>query len=90
MVWVIEYTDTALRQLGKLDRQNAQRIVDYLQARVAGSGEPRSAGKALTGPLGGLWRYRVGDHRVICEIVDGALRVLVVRLGDRKEVYRGN
>ena len=89
MAWTIEYTDTATRQLRKLDRQSALRIVDYMESRVAGSGDPRSAGKALTGPLGGLWRYRIGDHRVICEIVDGALRVLVVRLGDRKEVYRG-
>ena len=89
MAWTIEYTESALRQLRKLDRQSALRIVDYMESLVAGSGDPRSAGKALTGPLGGLWRYRIGDHRVICEIVDGALRVLVVRLGDRKEVYRG-
>ena len=88
MAWTIEYTESATRQLRKLDRQSALRIVDYMEARVAGSGDPRSAGKALTGPLGGLWRYRIGDHRVICEIVDGALKVLVVRMGDRKEVYR--
>ena len=89
MAWTIGYTEAATRQLRKLDRQSALRIVDYMEARVAGSGDPRSAGKALTGPLGGLWRYRIGDHRVICEIVDGALKVLVVRMGDRKEVYRG-
>lgn len=52
------------------------------------AGNPRSTGKALTGPLGGLWRYRVGDCRVICDIQDGALRVLVVQLGNRREVYR--
>jgi len=89
LAWTIEYTESATRQLRKLDRQSALRIVDYMEARVAGSGDPRSAGKALTGPLGGLWRYRIGDHRVICEILDGALKVLVVRMGDRKEVYRG-
>lgn len=89
MAWTIEYTDTATRQLRKLDRQSAIRIVDYMEARVAGSGDPRSTGKALTGPLGGLWRYRIGDLRVICEIVDGTLTILVVRLGDRKQVYRG-
>jgi len=89
LAWTIEYTDTATRQLRKLDRQSALRIVDYMESRVAGSGDPRSAGKALTGPLGGLWRYRIGDHRVICEIIDGALKVLVIRMGDRKEVYRG-
>ncbi len=66
----------------------ARRIVDYLDERIAASGDPRSAGKALTGPLGGLWRYRVGDCRVICELQDSRLRVLVVRIGQRSEVYR--
>jgi mRNA interferase RelE/StbE len=50
--------------------------------------DPRSLGKALTGPLGGLWRYRVGDYRVICDIQDGALCVLVLQVGNRREVYR--
>lgn len=88
MVWTIEYTDTAKSQLRKLDRQTARRIVDYLDERIAGLDGPRSTGKALTGPLGGLWRYRVGDCRVICEIQDGALRVLVVKIGNRREVYK--
>ncbi len=89
MAWTIEYTDTAKGQLQKLDKPTARRIVDYMDERVAGSGNPRSAGKALTGPLGGLWRYRVGDYRVVCDLQDGALRVLVVTIGNRRrEVYR--
>lgn len=88
MAWTIDYTASALGQLRKLDRPTARRIVDYMDERIAGMSNPRSAGKALTGPLGGLWRYRVGDFRVICEIQDGALRVLVVQLGNRREVYR--
>lgn len=88
MVWTIDYTDTALKQLRGLDKPTARRILDYLDGRVIGSGDPRSAGKALTGPLGGLWRYRVGDYRVICELQDGQMRVLVVQLGNRREVYR--
>lgn len=87
MAWTIDYTASALGQLRKLDRPTARRIVDYMDERIAGMSNPRSAGKALTGPLGGLWRYRVGDFRVICEIQDGALRVLVVQLGNRREVY---
>lgn len=51
--------------------------------RIAGMENPRASGKALTGPLGGLWRYRVGDYRVICDLQDGALRVLVVQVGNR-------
>ncbi|MFB8831879.1 type II toxin-antitoxin system RelE/ParE family toxin [Azotobacter sp. CWF10] len=88
MAWTIDYTQTALDQLRKLDKQSARRILDFMDARVAQREDPRSTGKALTGPLGGLWRYRVGDFRVICEIQDGALRVLVVELGNRREVYR--
>ena len=88
MAWTIDYTDTARNQLRELDKSAARRIVDYLDERVAASGDPRSAGKALTGPLGGLWRYRVGDSRVICELQDSRLRVLVVQVGHRREVYR--
>jgi mRNA interferase RelE/StbE len=88
LVWTIELTATAAKQLAKIDRQNARRITDFLQQRVAVSDNPRSAGKALSGPLGTLWRYRVGDYRLICDIQDQALRVLVVMVGNRREVYR--
>ena len=88
MPWTIEYTETALTQLRKLDKRTARRIVDYMNKRVAGLTDPRSIGKALVGPLGRLWRYRVGDYRVICDIQTGALRVLVVRVGSRDKVYR--
>lgn len=88
MAWTIDYTETAKGQLRKLDRPMARRILDFMDERVAGQENPRNTGKALTGPLGGLWRYRVGDCRVICEIQDGALRVLVVQVGNRRDVYR--
>lgn len=88
MVWTIDYADTAKVQLRKLDKQTARRIVDFMDELVAGLANPRSTGKALTGPFGGLWRYRIGDCRVICEIQDGALRVLVVQVGNRREIYR--
>ena len=84
----IDYTDTARRQLRKLDKPAARRIIDYMDERVAPSQDPRSTGKALTGPLGNYWRYRVGEYRVICDIQDGYLRVLVVQIGNRREVYR--
>ncbi len=89
MAWTIDYTETAARQLRKLDQQMARRIVDFLDERIAGQENPRSTGKALTGPmLGAFWRYRVGDCRIICDIQDGALRVLVIEIGNRREVYR--
>lgn len=88
MAWTIDYTETAKTELSKLDKQIARRIVDFIDERIAGQENPRNTGKALTGPLGSLWRYRVGDYRVICDIQDSALRILVVRIGNRRDVYR--
>ena len=84
MPWAIEYTATAKSQLRKLDRQAARRILDYMDSRVAA----RSTGQALTDALGGPWHYRVGSCRVICDIQDHRLCVLVVRIGNRRDVYR--
>ena len=88
MAWTIEYTDTARRQLRKLDKPSARRILDYVEQRIAPLENPRSLGKALRGPLGDLWRYRIGEHRIICDLQDWQLRVLVVRVGRRKDIYR--
>ncbi len=88
MAWTVEYTDTAREHLRSFDKPIARRIVDFMDERIAGTGNPRQTGKALVGPLGGLWRYRVGDYRVICEIQDEVLRVLVVQVGNRSKVYR--
>ena len=88
MAWRIEYTDTAKTQLRKLDRSTARRILDYMDHRVAAAEDPRRLGQSLTGPLGKLWRYRVGRFRIVCDIQDEAVRVLVVRIGRRDEVYR--
>ena len=88
LTWTIEYTASAHAQLRKLDKQRARRIVDYMNERVAARKDPRNLGQALTGPLGKLWRYRVGDCRVICDIEDDVLRILVVRVGSRDKVYQ--
>jgi mRNA interferase RelE/StbE len=89
LAWAISYTETARKQLRKLDPQTARRIVDFMDERIAGQSDPRSTGQALTGPLlGAYWRYRVGDYRIICEIQDRALCVLVIEIGNRKEIYR--
>ena len=88
MAWRVEYTGTAKDQLRKLDRRTARRVIDYMDERVALLENPRQRGQALTGPMGGLWRYRVGDCRVVCDIQDDALRVLVVTVAGRDRVYR--
>ncbi|MCF7531779.1 type II toxin-antitoxin system RelE family toxin [Pseudomonas petrae] len=88
MAWTIKYTETAKKQLKKLDKQTARRVLDFMDERVAVRDDPCSVGKALTSPKGGLWRYRIGDLRVICDIQNGELTILVIELGNRREVYR--
>ncbi len=89
MAWRIEFDPAAAKELGKLDRRIARPILNFLTERVARLDDPRSLGEALRGAkLGGLWKYRVGDYRVIADIQDGAVCILVVRIGNRREVYR--
>jgi mRNA interferase RelE/StbE len=88
LVWKIDYTQTARRELKKLEKPVARRILDFMDGRIAKLEDPRTLGKALSGPLGTLWRYRIGDYRLICEIQHQAVTVLVIRIGHRREVYR--
>jgi mRNA interferase RelE/StbE len=88
LAWTIEYAETVKKQLRKLDKITVRRILDFMDERVAPSNDPRTLGKALKGSFGDLWRYRVGDYRVLCGIQDGVLTVLVLQIGNRREVYR--
>jgi mRNA interferase RelE/StbE len=89
LTWKIEYSDTAKGQLRKLDKHIAHKICDYLDD-VASLGDPRTKGKALKGPLGGLWRYRVKGWRVICDIQTREVIVLVLTIDHRRKVYGGH
>jgi mRNA interferase RelE/StbE len=88
LAWTIDYSKSARNQLKKLDKPIARRILDFLDNRVAKHDDPRTLGKALTGSLGTLWRYRIGDYRIICEIQHSTVRILVVHVGHSREVYR--
>jgi mRNA interferase RelE/StbE len=89
MAWRIEYDAGAVRDLSKLDKQIARRIIKFLGQRVAKLDDPRSIGAALRGSkLGDFWKYRVGDYRIIAKIEDKVLLIYVVEIGDRKEIYR--
>ena len=89
MAWRIEFDDKAKKDLAALDKTVAKRITAFLRERVAGLDDPRSIGEALKGSkLGDFWKYRVGDWRIIASIEDNALYILVVRIGNRKDVYR--
>jgi len=89
LVWTIELTSTATRQLARLDKPVAQRIRTFLQQRVAPMENPRNIGQKLHGKtLSEFWRYRVGDYRIIAEIEDDRLVVLVIEIGHRREIDR--
>lgn len=87
MAWRIEIDKDVQRSMKKLDKQIARRIVAKLH-EISQLEDPRSRGKALTGNLAGVWRYRVGDYRILCDINDGRLVILVVDVAHRREVYK--
>jgi len=89
MEWPIDLDPRARRDLNQLDPQIARRITRFLFERVARLEDPRSIGEALKGSeLGEMWKYRVGDYRIIASIEDNLVTILVVRIGNRREVYR--
>jgi mRNA interferase RelE/StbE len=88
LAWQIEFTPAAEKQLSKIDRQSAKRIINFLNKRIAPAEDPRTAGKALRGVLREFWRYRVGNYRIICKVEDSRLLILVVRIAHRSDVYR--
>ena len=89
MAWRIEYDLAVRKTVEKLDRQARDRIRDFLHDRIARLDDPRQNGKALKGSaVGNFWRYRVGDYRIICDIQDKRLVVLVIEIGHRRDVYR--
>ena len=90
MAWRIEFEASAAKELKKLDKQNQARILRFLRERVAASEDPRQLGRPLRQDLAGLWKFRVGDCRVIAHIEDERLVILVLRVGHRRYVYGGH
>jgi mRNA interferase RelE/StbE len=87
LAWTIRYSDTALKELKKLDKAVAKEILDYLDHKIAVLEDPTTAGKGLSGKLATYWRYRVRDMRVICHIEKGEVTVVVLRVAHRSEAY---
>jgi mRNA interferase RelE/StbE len=88
LAWTIEISRTAEKQIKRLNRVAQAAIVRFLRDRLKPAQNPRQLGKPLHGDKGGLWRYRVGDYRLICDIQDEKVVVLVLRVGHRKDIYR--
>ena len=87
--WTIEFDSAAQREFERLDKSVALHISKFLHQRVASLENPRLIGEGLHGTLSDYWKYRVGDYRIICSMEDEKLVVVVVRIGHRREVYKG-
>jgi mRNA interferase RelE/StbE len=88
MAWTLRLSESSKRQLKKLDASSAQTILRYLNRLVLETSDPRERGSGLRANLPGLWRYRIGDYRVICSLEDHELVVLVLQIGHRRDVYK--
>ena len=88
MVWKIEFTEDAVRDLERLDRTNQRRILKFVHDRLAPHPDPRKLGDTLAGPLSGMMRFRVGDYRLLAKAEASKVTILIVKVGNRREVYR--
>ncbi|HLQ85133.1 MAG TPA: type II toxin-antitoxin system RelE/ParE family toxin [Salinisphaeraceae bacterium] len=88
MTWIIEYARSVRKDIRGMPASTRKRIRDFLEQHVANLNNPRAIGNPLKGELAGFWRYRVGNHRVICQIEDERVTVIVIRVGHRRDVYR--
>ena len=90
MIWQVKFSETAKRQLNKLQKQTQKDILKYLKKRIKTDEDPQRFGSLLRRSLSGLWKYRVGDYRLICEIQQEEIVVLVLAVGHRRKIYGGH
>ena len=88
MTWHVKLSDEARKQLKKLDRHTAALLTNWMRKNLEGCEDPRAHGKGLSANRAGQWRYRVGDYRLLAELHDGELLILMIRIAHRSEVYR--
>ena len=88
MSYTVEFTEKALKDLKKLDRHTAALILGWIRKNLENCENPRLHGKGLTANKSGQWRYRIGDYRLLAEIEDNKIRILILNIGHRREVYK--
>jgi mRNA interferase RelE/StbE len=88
VAWRVRFERKAEKQLARLGTADQRRVRDFINERLLTLPTPRALGAALTGELAGLWKYRVGDIRIVANIKDQTLTILVIEVGNRREVYR--
>ena len=86
-MYKVELTNKAKKQLSKMDKTTAKFITSWLRKNLENCQNPRQYGKSLTGNRSGEWRYRVGDYRIIADIQDDKIVILVLEIGHRREIY---
>lgn len=86
-MYKVEFSKKALKELKKIDRSTSLLIVGWVRKNLEGCTDPRQTGKALKGNLNNLWRYRIGDYRLIAEIHDENIIILIMNIGHRKDIY---
>ena len=87
MNYKVEFTKYSLKQLKKMDKRNASLILGWVRKNLENCENPRIHGKGLTANRSGQWRYRVGDYRIIAEIQDSKVLILVLNIGHRSDIY---
>ena len=87
MKYKVVFSENALKQLKKLDKHISALIIGWIEKNLEGTNNPRQHGKALLANRDGQWRYRIGDYRVICEIQDSKITILVLEIGHRRNIY---
>lgn len=87
MTWKIEFDHRAQKELRKLDRDIQKRLLTWISENLSGTNDPRDQGSPLKGRFRGLWRYRVGDYRIVCQIKDEEVLILILGIAHRKDVY---
>lgn len=87
MAWEIKFVESALKDIKKLARQDQEKIISYLRNKVSIHKDPKVLGKPLGNTKAGLWRYRVEKYRIICQIQNNEMTVLVLKVGKRDKVY---
>jgi len=88
VTWKIKYLKSVQKDMRKIDQKDQTRIREYLESHIAHSDNPRNFGKLLKGSYSEFWRYRVGNYRIVCELDDTSITILVLRVGHRKDIYK--
>ena len=87
MNYKVDYTKSAIKKLKALDKPVRRKVLNWIEKNLIGCSNPRQHGKALVGNHSGKWRYRVGDYRIIADILDDKIVILVLNVGHRREIY---